>query len=383
MKTIPWLDLARDMQNSIVQERRTLHTMPELGFEEVKTAAYVADKLAASGYKVRTGVGRTGVIADLGSPKVAIRAEMDGLALVDSSAALYRSHHPGLSHSCGHDVNMACVLAAAKLLAQEKIAGIRIIMQPAAEETCDAEGFSGTARIIASGAMQGLAAIITMHIDSTLPTGAVGIITESAKAAANRFKVTIKAAAQSNFDAVRAANQFMSEVLGSTSGGDTSSLPKIIINSIETSAPAGSSQCSEQVVLGGVLQAFSKESSKEQYQRMEQVASQLAESGIDCAIALSAVGTGDLDGEINELLRQTACSLIGEQNVRLVKRKTWTEDFAALLAVTRGSMFLLGGEIQSNRRSHHSSAFDVDEANLYVGAALLAATAQELLKAAD
>jgi metal-dependent amidase/aminoacylase/carboxypeptidase family protein len=116
---------------------------------------------------------------------------------------------------------------------------------------------------------------------------------------------------------------------------------------------------------------------------MEQVASQLAESGIDCAIALSAVGTGDLDGEINELLRQTACSLIGEQNVRLVKRKTWTEDFAALLAVTRGSMFLLGGEIQSNRRSHHSSAFDVDEANLYVGAALLAATAQELLKAAD
>jgi metal-dependent amidase/aminoacylase/carboxypeptidase family protein len=88
--------------------------MPELGFEEVKTAAYVADKLAASGYKVRTGVGRTGVIADLGSPKVAIRAEMDGLALVDSSAALYRSHHPGLSHSCGHDVNMACVLAAAR-----------------------------------------------------------------------------------------------------------------------------------------------------------------------------------------------------------------------------------------------------------------------------
>lgn len=358
--------------------------MPELGFEEVKTAAYVADKLAASGYTVRTGIGGTGVIADLGSPQVAIRAEMDGLALVDSSAALYRSHHPGLSHSCGHDVNMACVLAAARLLAQEKIAGIRIIMQPAAEERCDSEGFSGTARIIASGAMQGLGAIITMHVDSTLPTGAVGIITESAKAAAKHFKVTIKSAAQGNFDAVRAANQFMSAVLDPAGGGDTTSAAKIIINSIETSAPGGPSQCAEQVVLGGVLQAFSKESSKEQFQRLEQIASQMAESAIDCAIALSAVGAGDLDGEVNELMRQTACNLIGDQNVRLVKRKTWTEDFAALLAVTRGSMFLLGGEIQSSRRSHHSSAFDVDESNLYVGAALLAATAQELLlKATD
>lgn len=170
----------------------------------------------------------------------------------------------------------------------------------------------------------------------------------------------------------------MNQVIGPATDSDTTAAPRIIINSIETSAPAGPGQCSEQVVLGGVLQAFSKEGGKEQYQRLEQFASQMAKSGVDCAIALSAVGTGDLDGAINELMRQTACNLIGEQNVRLVKRKTWTEDFAALLGVTRGSMFLLGGEIKSSRRSHHSSAFDVDEANLYVGAALLAATAQEL-----
>lgn len=383
MKEIPWIQIAKGLQGEIVQQRRYLHTIPELGFKEEKTAAFVASTLEQYGYRVRTQVGKTGVVADLGaSPVVAIRAEMDGLPMHESTTSQYRSLHDGVSHSCGHDVNMACALAAAKILAEQGTpdSGVRIIMQPAAEESVDAEGKTGTFRMIEGGALNGLKAIIALHIDATMMPGMVGIISESAKVPASNFKIEVKPAVSSReetFDCVRAIATLLQTLFAGS--GVEASESATIISAIETAPPGLHSIC-QSATLRGAFNSFSKEARREQMKRLDAACATVSQSGGAYDLEyLDSESGGELDATVTEIMRQVACEVVGEKNVSVVKRKTWTEDYAALLKETPGSMMLLGGQIRTSRRSHHSPSFDVDESALYVGAAILAATAQRLM----
>ncbi|RWF49435.1 MAG: amidohydrolase [Mesorhizobium sp.] len=120
--------------------RRDLHAHPEFGFEEKRTAAFVAAKLREFGLDdVAEGVGGTGVVGTLkrgsGNRAIALRADMDALRISEQSTAPYRSGNPGLMHACGHDGHTAMLLGAAKLLAGEGgfDGTVRFIFQPAEE----------------------------------------------------------------------------------------------------------------------------------------------------------------------------------------------------------------------------------------------------------
>lgn len=120
--------------------RRDLHAHPEFGFEEKRTAAFVADKLRAFGLdEVAEGVGGTGVVGTLrrgtGNRAIALRADMDALRITEQGTAAYCSTLPGTMHACGHDGHTAMLLGAAKLLAEEGgfDGTVRFIFQPAEE----------------------------------------------------------------------------------------------------------------------------------------------------------------------------------------------------------------------------------------------------------
>src|SRR3989441_9640587 len=106
--TVPPVDRA-----ALVATRRDLHQHPELGFEERRTGALVAERLQQLGYTVRTGVGKTGVLAQRdGAPKgasrcVLVRADMDALPVEEANEVPYRSRQPGRMHACGHDGHVA------------------------------------------------------------------------------------------------------------------------------------------------------------------------------------------------------------------------------------------------------------------------------------
>jgi len=128
--------LKREMTNW----RRDLHAHPEFGFEEKRTAAFVAAKLREFGLDdVTEGIGGTGVIGTLkrgsGNRAIALRADMDALRISEQSTAPYRSGNPGVMHACGHDGHTAMLLGAAKLLAGEGgfDGTVRFIFQPAEE----------------------------------------------------------------------------------------------------------------------------------------------------------------------------------------------------------------------------------------------------------
>ncbi|MBZ9704962.1 MULTISPECIES: M20 aminoacylase family protein [unclassified Mesorhizobium] len=120
--------------------RRDLHAHPEFGFEEKRTAAFVAAKLREFGLDdVTEGVGGTGVVGTLkrgsGNRAIALRADMDALRITEQSAVAYGSQNPGIMHACGHDGHTTMLLGAAKLLAGEGgfNGTVRFIFQPAEE----------------------------------------------------------------------------------------------------------------------------------------------------------------------------------------------------------------------------------------------------------
>jgi amidohydrolase len=150
-----FLSEATELGQQLINWRRDLHQHPELGFQEVRTAAIVAEHLKELGLEVRTGVGKTGVVALLqGSrpgPTVMLRADMDALPIQEATEAPYASRTPGVMHACGHDGHVAIGLGAATLLARHasKLPGqVLFVFQPA-------EGDGGGA-MIAGGALDDL-----------------------------------------------------------------------------------------------------------------------------------------------------------------------------------------------------------------------------------
>lgn len=117
--------------------RRTLHQWPELAYEEIRTARLISDKLKEFSIPHRTGLAKTGVVAELGKegPLVALRADMDALPLSEETGLPFASKVPGVMHACGHDGHVAMLLGAAALLHQDPPPGrVRFIFQPAEEK---------------------------------------------------------------------------------------------------------------------------------------------------------------------------------------------------------------------------------------------------------
>ena len=177
----------------MVEARRALHAIPELAFEETRTAEYVADILRKLGYTPVCGEVGTSVTALLDSgrpgPYIMLRADMDGLPVSEETGLLFASTHPGCMHACGHDGHMAMLLGAAKVLMsiKERLCGkILLLFQPAEEDS------GGAAPITASGMLDGVDCCLGAHIWPELPHGLVGVKAGPLMAAVGRFEIDVQ-----------------------------------------------------------------------------------------------------------------------------------------------------------------------------------------------
>lgn len=167
-----WLD---QHLGELVTIRRHIHRHPELSGLEHETTELVGDRLASAGLQPRTLSSGTGLICDVGSggPVLALRADLDALAMEDLKTGPLRSSRPGVAHACGHDVHTAIVLGAGLHLAQRwpaQSARLRLIFQPAEER------FPGGALdVIADGGLDDVDAIYGLHCEPKMPTGTVGL----------------------------------------------------------------------------------------------------------------------------------------------------------------------------------------------------------------
>ena len=392
----PHLSAAHTLAPELIQLRRTLHQWPELAFEDHRTAALVAQKLHEWGIPYETEVARTGVVGWIGAgdgPTIALRADMDALPIHEENDLPHKSERPGLMHACGHDGHTAMLLGAARLLKarEAELPGrVKLIFQPA-EEVIPTEGGSGAKQMIEEGVIADVDAIVGLHVDPTLPVGQIGLRPGPVMAAADRFDLEILGKAAHGAHAYQ--------------GVDAIVLAAQVITAAQTLVSRRIPAVKEGVVSFGVIQGGTRENVVCDHvllvgtvRTFEPAVRDLLEAELHRVAGIARTLGGDYrlrylrgsppvinDGLLTGFVSRVARQIVGVENLVEGPKSTGGEDFAWYQEQTRGTFLRLGaanpawGEI----RPLHTPTFDLDETALPIGAALLAATAEQWLHEHD
>ncbi len=381
------LHRAERLQDTLVALRRKIHAHPEYGFEEYETARLVSGSLKELGARVREGIAKTGVMGELGqgAPIVAIRSDMDALPIIEATGKSFASQVPNMMHACGHDAHVACALGAAMLLAEERLSGtVRFLFQPS-EEQKDSDGKSGAMRLIEEGALDGVEAVIALHTRG-LPVGSIGVTSGPAMAASDYFAIKIEGRAahaahpEDGIDAIAIAAQVINAIQQIVSRR----LPAISSAVVSIATIRGGSKeniIADKVELGGTIRSTGGETRQHLIAELEKALEVGRVLGATCSLKVSEGYAATINNpQVTETIREAATALLGPERVHAMAFDPWAEDFGYMTAHVPGSMFWLG--VTSDRVPHpvwHSPTFDLDEAALPVGAAVLAASALRLL----
>ena len=188
-----WLDdflLAH--HDELIAFRRHLHAHPELSYQEHATTELLSERLRVSGLSPQVLSSGTGLVCDVGAgdgPLVALRADIDALAMEDETETPYRSQVPGRSHACGHDLHTTIVLGAGLALAAapgSDECAARLLFEPAEESVP-----GGAPIVIADGGLDGVAAVFGFHADPKLDVGRVGLRQGPLTSAADMVEITL------------------------------------------------------------------------------------------------------------------------------------------------------------------------------------------------
>ena len=176
------------------QIRRHLHRHPELSGQEFATTDYLSKQLTAARVPHRVATGKCGIITDIiespdaGAPIVAMRADIDALPIKEESNVPYRSRRSGVMHACGHDAHSAILLGTTLALYRARPLPVawRSIFQPSEEAG------RGAGEMVKQGALEGVDAIIALHVDPNLPVGKVAITPGPRTAFCQDFTIEIE-----------------------------------------------------------------------------------------------------------------------------------------------------------------------------------------------
>jgi amidohydrolase len=177
--------------------RQDLHAHPELGFEELRTADVVAERLAAWGIPMHRGIAQTGIVGvvhgrDGGAcgRAIGLRADLDALPVLEQNTFAHASRHVGKMHACGHDGHTAMLLAAAQELARTRDfdGTVYLIFQPAEE------GRGGAQAMVAEGLFERfpMEAVFGMHNWPGLPEGSFAASAGPVMASASTFEIVVR-----------------------------------------------------------------------------------------------------------------------------------------------------------------------------------------------
>ena len=383
------LKQAHAISEELIEWRRDFHMHPEIGFELHRTSKIVADELEKMGYRVKRGVGKTGVVAEIGEggKLIAIRADMDALPILEQNEYEYVSQNKGAMHACGHDSHTAMALGAALLLSKEKLPGrVRFLFQPC-EETTDEEGKSGAQRMSAEGAMDGVDYIIAQHVDPLHPVGTIGINAGPSSGGVDSwygvisgkgghgahpdktidpFYLLAHVILALNGIVSRRINPFEPAVvsIGSISGGFT-----------ENVIP-------ESVRITGTLRFTNEKVHQQIHAEMKRVFEIAKTLGGDYELRYEIGGPPMINDElVSDVIEKAGKDILGAENVSEIEKTLGAEDFGEFLKHAPGAMFTLGTQKQGheNYLLHHPK-FDLDERALPIGTAMLVETAKRFLE---
>jgi amidohydrolase len=316
---------------------------------------------------------------------------MDALPILEQSDASYRSTNPGAMHACGHDAHTAILLGTAHLLRQrfasEGLKGrVRFLFQPS-EESWDAEGLSGASRMINDGAMNGVDAVIALHMDSLLTTGQVTIRQGFVSAAVDNFTGTILGSGghgaypHNGTDPIWMLGPVLTALHGIVARRVNPMHPAVVSVG-RVHGGSASNVIPTEVELEGTLRSFDPTVRELLISEVERAFAVTRALGGDYRLVIErGYIAGYNNPRVADWMADSVGRTLGPAALDRTRSGMGAEDFAYMSNLVPGAMLMLGAATPDGvKRAHHTPIFDIDERSLPYGVAILADTALRFLR---
>jgi hippurate hydrolase len=384
-------------QNDYTKVRRDLHSHPELGFEEHRTARVVCDQLTQLGIEHHAGIGKTGIVAvvpgrtDSSGRSIGLRADMDALPLQEENDFAHKSRYDGRMHGCGHDGHTTMLLAAARYLHETRNfdGTAYLIFQPGEE------GYAGAKAMIEDGLFQRFPAeqVYALHNWPALPPGKIGITPGPAMAAADRIEITIDgrgghgAHPHAAIDPVLVAGHIITATQSIVSR-NVSPIDTAVVSlcAMQAGNPGAMSVIPAHAKLVGTVRTFRPATQDMIERRLRELIPSIAAAfGAKATLKYERVYPATFNHETETAFAmQVAEGLIGPENVvRNLDPSMGSEDFAFMLQAKPGAFARLGQGGAEGGCFLHSSVYDFNDAVIPLGAGFLASLAERAMPLAS
>ena len=362
--------------------RRHVHQNPEVSGQEFATTAYISKLLSGAQVPHQVAPGNRGIVtaiakaSDPTAPVVALRADIDALPIQEMNQTPYRSRKAGVMHACGHDAHFAILLGTTLALHRAGIppTGWRSIFQPSEESG------RGAREIVEFGALEGVQAIVALHVDPQTPVGRVGITPGPRTALCQDFSIQVRgrgghgARPHLTVDPIATAAQLITLIYQDIPR-QTDSRDPVVVSIGLISGGHSANVIPDTVALKGTIRSLSQAVGAQARQTLERVCAGLAGvSGAEILARFDPMLNGVTnDPRISTFCLSVARELLGTDQVSTDDRPSMgSEDFADYLSVVPGCMISLGVRPTGGKVTPlHTNTFDIDEAALLLGAHLL------------
>ena len=399
--------LALKYEKQVIEWRHWFHANPELSNREFNTSKRIAKILKKIGYKPKTGIAKTGVVAILDGgkpgPVVALRADIDGLPVKERSNLDWASNKTGeyngetvpVMHACGHDTHISILLGVAKILYElkEQIPGkVKFIFQPAEEGA--PEGEEGGAKLMVEEGVlynPNVDAIFGLHISSHDKVGTISIKPEGIMAAVNSFRIDIKgrqahgSAPWNSVDPIVTAAQMINNIqtIVSRNMKLTEAAAVVTIGAIH--GGVRSNIIPEDLYMLGTIRTLDESMKIKIHKRIKEIVKKTADT--NNAEATINIDEGYPvtfnDPKLYSRMLPTFTRVAGEENVKIIKAITGAEDFSFFQKEVPGLYFFIGGIPEnidiSQSADHHTPDFFVDDSGMLLGMKTMATLALDYL----
>jgi amidohydrolase len=347
---------------AIASLRRDIHAHPELGYQEQRTAALIADTLGDWGIPTHLGLGGTGIVGIVrngnATRAVGLRADMDALPVTERNTFAHASVHAGRMHACGHDGHTAMLLAAGRYLAGHRDfdGTVYLVFQPAEE------GGGGARAMIRDGLFERfpMDAIFGMHNWPGLGVGQFALRPGPVFASSNEFKITIRgrgahaAMPHNGIDPIPVACQ-MVQAFQTVISRNKHPLDGAVISVTVMRAGEVSNVIPESCELQGTVRTFTVELLDTIEQRMRRISQATCEA---FAASCEFTFTRNYPPTVNHpretgFARELLGELVGDDNVRDFEPTMAAEDFSYFLQERPGCYVVIGNGDGAHRSAGH------------------------------
>lgn len=373
---------ADNLQQDLIKWRRLIHKNPELGFKEKDTSDFIAAKLEEFGieYKRMCGTGIVGLIkGDKKGKTLAIRADIDSLAITEKNDVKFKSQNEGVMHACGHDGHTSILLGAAKVLSEMKkeIKGnVKLIFQPAEE------GPGGAKPMIKEGVLTNpeVDYIIGLHINPDIKSGKVGIKKGKMLAAPDYFKIKVNgkgshgARPEDGIDPITIGSQIV-VALQQIKSREVEALKPLVISCGSFHSGDAFNAIPEKAVIKGTVRSFDNELRTKIKRRIHEIIENITnayKADYDYEYNFE-YPPGYNDPDLTDVMGGVIKDKLGEENLyEIPKPSMGGDDFAYFSQKVPGTYMRLGtkNEEKGIVNTLHSPYFNLDEEILRQGVKL-------------